>query len=115
MRDAKLWGIGPRPIVVWNGCGTGFDPAAIRYSESELHGKSACANADKSVLGRAGIWANRDPTGQIKPLGNRNGLQLRRAGGVNGDELVFSSRTGVATSARVLCAGESNGTDASAL
>src|ERR1035437_7093163 len=115
MRNARLWGIGQRPIVVWDGRGTGCDPAAIRYSEAKLHGNSARSNADESVLGRAGLWANRDPTGQVKSLGKSDGLQLRRAGGVNGGELVFSSRTRGATSARVLCAGESGDTDACTL
>ena len=50
-----------------------------------------------------------------EPIGEGDGLQLPGAGGVNGGELVFSSRAGGAAGARILCAGESRGADAGAL
>ena len=61
------------------------------------------------------VCADRDAARPLEPFSQGDGLQLPGAGGVNGGELVFSSRAGGAAGASVFCAGESRGADAGAL
>ena len=89
--------------------------AAFLHAQAELHGNAAGGDADAGVLGRASVCADRSAAGSVEPVSQGDGLQLPGAGGVNGGELVFSSRAGGEAGARIFCAGESRGTNAGAL
>ena len=63
---------------------------------------AAGRDADPGVLGRAGVYAGRGPTGPAEPQRESDGLQLPGAGGVNGGDLVFGSCARGAAGASVI-------------